>query len=463
MIPRALGLRALQTLAHAIAFLFSLMAIAGCRDALSPRANGDKATPSAAAAPRVSVVRPAPKRIERRTTQPGQIEAFQEAPLYAKVAGYVTKFYVDLGDQVRGPRYGDSGELVEEGQLLAELSIPEMDQELVQREAAIGQADAEFDQARAAVKVAQSAVFTARAQLEQARAAVDASEAEHERWKSEYRRVADLAANKVVTQKLADETKSQLEAAAAARRDAASRVEAATAMVAESEAKVEKAEADEATARARQKVAQADYARTAALAEYQRIEAPFDGTVSERNLDIGHFVQPAAAEKSKPLFTVVQTNVVRIFVNVPESDAALVDVGDAVTIRVPALDGKDFSGQVARRSSALDASTRTLRTEIDVTNADSALTPGMYVHAMIKLEVRDAALSLPATALRDENGETTCYCVAGGKAVRRKVETGLSDGVSVEIVSGLKSEEVVIEKNAGSLAEGQEVTVETKP
>jgi RND family efflux transporter MFP subunit len=134
-----------------------------------------------------------------------------------------------------------------------------------------------------------------------------------------------------------------------------------------------------------------------------------------------------------------------------------------VTIRVPALDGKDFSGQVARRSSALDASTRTLRTEIDVTNADGALTPGMYVHATIKLEVRDAALSLPATALRDENGETTCYCVAGGKAVRRKVETGLSDGVSVEIVSGLKSEEVVIEKNVGSLAEGQEVTVETKP
>ncbi|HVW37832.1 MAG TPA: efflux RND transporter periplasmic adaptor subunit, partial [Pirellulales bacterium] len=170
-----------------------------------------------------------------------------------------------------------------------------------------------------------------------------------------------------------------------------------------------------------------------------------------------------AAEKSKPLFTVVQTNVVRIFVNVPESDAALVDVGDAVTIRVPALDGKDFSGQVARRSSALDASTRTLRTEIDVTTADGALTPGMYVHATIKLEVRDAALSLPATALRDENGETTCYCVAGGKAVRRKVETGLSDGVSVEIVSGLKSEEVVIEKNVGSLTEGQEVTVETKP
>ena len=450
-------------ISRTVAALVPLLAIAGCQDGLSRKANGDKTQSASALAPRVSVVRPSPKRIERRTTQPGQIEAFQQAPLYAKVAGYVTKFHVDLGDQVRGPRYGDSGELVEEGQLLAELSIPEMDQEVVQREAAIGQADAEFDQARAAVKVAQSAVLTAHAQLEQARAAVDASEAEYERWKSEYQRVAYLAANKVVTQKLADETKNQLEAAAAARREAASRVEAATAMVAESEAKVEKAGADEAAARARQKVAQADYARTAALADYQHIEAPFDGTVSERNLDVGHFVQPAAAEKGKPLFTIVQINVVRVFVNVPESDAALVDVGDSVTIRVPALDGKVFSGQVARSSSALGAATRTLRTEIDIANSDGALRPGMYVHATIELEAHDAAVSLPATSLRSENGETTCYCIENGKAVRREVKAGLSDGLSVEIVSGLKGDELVVEKNLGSLADGQQVAVESKP
>lgn len=441
-----------------------LLAMAGCQNNPSTTAGADGANSGAAPAPRVAVVRPAAKRIERTTRQPGQVEAFQQAPLYAKVSGYVTKFYVDIGDDVRGPQYGKSEELVEQGQLLAELSIPEMDQELLEREAAIGQANAEFDQARASVKVARSAVLTAHAQLEQARALVDVSESDFKRWESEYRRVADLAANKVVTEKLADETKNQFEAAAAARRDASSRVEAATAIVAECEAKVEKAVADEAAARARQKVAQADYARTAALAEYQRILAPFDGTVSERNLDVGHFVHPAApTERSKPLFVVVQTDVVRIFVNVPEADAALVDVGDRVTIRVPALEGQEFSGQVARSARALDPATRTLRTEIDVPNPHGALRPGMYVQTAIQLESREAALSLPATALRSENGETACICVEDGKAARRTVKTGLSDGKAVEIVSGLAGDEIVVEKNVGSLADGQSVTAEAAP
>ena len=204
--------------------------------------------------------------------------------------------------------------------------------------------------------------------MEQARAAVDRSEADYQRWESEYRRVAELAAQKTVTSKLADETKNQLQAADAARRDAAAQVEAALALAAESEAKVEQAEADEAAARARQKVAESDHARSLALAEYQRIEAPFDGTVSERNLDVGHFVQPATAAQGKPLFVIVQTDVVRVFVNVPEADAALVNSGDPVAIRAPALDDREFSGQVARTAGVLDAATRTLRTEIDVPN-----------------------------------------------------------------------------------------------
>ena len=91
---------------------------------------------------RVATVRPGPKRIQRRTRQPGQVEAFQQAPLYAKVSGYVSKFYVDIGDAVRGPRSRASEERIERGQLLAELAVPEMDQELLQKEAAIGQANA---------------------------------------------------------------------------------------------------------------------------------------------------------------------------------------------------------------------------------------------------------------------------------------------------------------------------------
>src|SRR5262249_22633919 len=108
---------------------------------------------SASAAPlvRVTPIKPARKTLVRFTQQPGQIEAFEETPLYAKLAGYVEKMHVDIGDPITGPQHDESGKVVREGQLLAELSVPELHEELVQKEAAIGEAQAQIVQAAAAV------------------------------------------------------------------------------------------------------------------------------------------------------------------------------------------------------------------------------------------------------------------------------------------------------------------------
>ncbi|HQU46271.1 MAG TPA: efflux RND transporter periplasmic adaptor subunit, partial [Pirellulales bacterium] len=404
---------------------------------------------------RVTVIKPERKTMARQTRQPGQIEAFQQAPLYAKVPGYVRRFLVDIGDSVKGPCYGKSGGLIRRGQLLAEVAIPELSEELGQKHALVDQAKAEVAQASAAVKVARAALKPAEEQVEQALANQERAESDYAKWESEFSRVVKLAEAKAINSKLVDEERDALRKSDAGRRDAASRKEAALAAIEQVEAAIEKAEADEAAALARPEVAEADEARITAMVEYQRIEAPFDGTVSARNVDVGHFVQPAEAARARPLFTLVQTNVVRVFVDVPEADAPLVDRGDHAVLYVPALQKKEFPASVTRTAWALDPTTRTLRAEIDVPNESGELRPGMYVYATIVLAQSPEALVIPTTAVRAENGGSACFCIANGKLVRKPVMLGLKSGKDVEVAAGLTGDDVIVEKVSAELKEGQ--------
>ncbi|HVC98779.1 MAG TPA: efflux RND transporter periplasmic adaptor subunit [Pirellulales bacterium] len=453
----ALGFRIAHLRCYAA---FLLLVFVGCDGQWGGgNANNSNTNASVGETPaiRVTTVRPERKDLVRRTRQPGQVDAFRRAPLFAKVPGYVERFTRDIGDDVRGPRYDDDENLIERGELLAELSIPELDEQIREKEAVVGLKRAEIDQARANIKVAEAEVKTAKARLEQALAEVDRTTHDQEKWKSEYERVVKLTENRSVNTKVVDATRNEFQASQAASRDAAAKVDAANAAIAESEAYVEKAVADEVAAHERRRVAEADLAQTRALAEYRRIEAPFDGTISERNLDVGHFVQPADQAQTKPLFVVVQTDVVRVFVDVPEMEATLVDRGDRATIRVQSLSGRDFTGEVTRTAWALDStsSSRTLRTEIDVPNPDGVLRAGMYVYATVVLDERHEALSLPLTAVRRHEGNASCFCVEDGSLVEKPLEAGLSDGTDVEIVSGLGGDENVVQKVTPALAGGQ--------
>lgn len=427
------------------ALLIVVLGALGCQPPAEPKQPAEKK------AAQLATIQPQRKTIARTVRQPGQIEAFQQAPLYAKVPGYVRRFLVDIGDPVKGPYCDKQGQLIERGQLLAEVSIPELSEELAQKQAAVEQAKAEVDQARAAVKLARAAVSPAEQQYEQSLANVDSTNSDSSKWESEYQRVVKLAESRAINSKLVDEVGDQLEKSKAGRRDAFARKQASAAIIEQAQAAVEKAEADEAAARARQKVAEADHARVLALVEYQRIEAPFDGVISERNVDVGHFVQPAEAAQARPLYVLVQTDVVRVFVDVPEVDAVWVDRGDEAALRVPALGGKKFTGSVARTSWTLDPATRTLRTEIDVPNSGGELRPGMYVDATIVLEQHDDVLALPLTAVRTADGTATCFCIENGRPVKKTIELGLSDGKMVEVISGLSGDERLLEKATGNL------------
>ncbi len=408
---------------------------------------------------RVAVVRPQRKTIRRVSIQPGQIEAFDEARVFAKIPAYVEKYHVDIGDEVQGPRYDASGDRTERGQLMAELFAPELNRELQQKKAAVVQAGADVEQAQAAVKVAEANARAADAQLDEAVAATERFEGEFERWNSEYKRVAQLVSRSVVNQKVADETKAQLSAADAARKEAQAKVQSARSAAAASAAQVEKAQADEAAIRARRQVAEADHDRTLALVDYLRIEAPFDGIVSQRKADIGYFADSGGGNQAQPLFTVVRVDPVRVFVDLPEMDAPLAEVGDQATIRVQALAGRDFPGKVTRTAWALDSMTRTLHTEVDVPNADRVLRPGMYAQVSIELANSADALVVPASAVVTQGGQSWCFAIDNGKAIRKVVTLGIKSGGEVEIISGLNGDELLAKDRAASLSDGQAVEV----
>lgn len=427
-------------------------------------ANPPATNPTAPAIATVTVVKPERKTLRRFIEQPGRIEPYEQTPLFVKIAGYVEKVNVDIGDHVQ------------KGQVLAELSVPEMHEELKQKDALIAQAEAEVKQSEAAVEAAKANLKTAEAMVEEAKAGRKRALANHNRWQSEYKRVQDLVARKVLDQQVHDETLNQFEAAQAAREEVEAKVLSAEAARDESKAKRDKAEADVGAAKARRQVAQADRDRMAALVDYAKVRAPYNGIVVRRHIDTGHFLQPATSGKGEPLFVVINLEPLRIYVDVPEADAVGVADGAAARVRVQALGGQEFDGVVKRSSWSLDPHTRTLRTEIQLTPHEGKLRPGMYAYARITIETPNV-LTLPASALVTQNEQTFCFLVENGKAARTPVKIGMKDGQSVEVlkkqvkpseagkeaawVDFTRAEEVV-ERDAKALTDGQAVSVMNK-
>jgi RND family efflux transporter MFP subunit len=401
----------------------------------------------APAATQVETVQPTRKTIQRTSDQPGHVEAFEETPLYAKISGFVRMVNADIGDSVK------------EGQVLAELSVPEMVQELKQKDALVQQANADVAQAEAAVKAAAAAVATARAKITEAEATTKRSNAEYARAKAELARIERLVTENAIHKKLAEEAESEFEAADAARDEAAAKIESARAGLQEAEAKLTRAKADVVAATARVAVAEANRGFAETMLQYAKVTAPYDGVVTRRNIHKGHFI--SSTGNREPLYVVMRSDPVRIFVDVPEKDATSVKPGSRASIRVQALGSVELQGTVTRSAWALDETSRTLRSEIDVPNPDGELRPGMYAYAGIVVAEHADVLSLPASAVIKQGDKMVCCCVEGGKVVRKPITVGLNDGTSVEIVSGLDGSEQVVKANAGALTNGQSVQVKS--
>ncbi|MBL8795856.1 MAG: efflux RND transporter periplasmic adaptor subunit [Planctomycetia bacterium] len=396
-------------------FVVLLLGVAGCGK------RGPAAPPPAAEAPRasaVTLVKPQLQTLRCTIEQPAHIEAFEETPLVARIAGYVGKVNADIGDRVR------------KDDVLAELHVPEMEIELRQKEALVRQAEAE---------------------LKLAKDSLPLTEAEVKRTKSQAERFAKVGGNGVLDRENIEETQYSFEA---------------------SKARLEMARSEVSVREARLAVARENRDFAQAMLQYRLVRAPFDGVVVRRHIDTGHFLQPGAGASAQPLFVVASTGVMRVFADVSEAEAPLVSDGCPARIRVQTLKGQEFVGKVTRSSWSLDARARTLRVEIDLPNPQGVLRPGMYATVQLHAEFSNR-LTLPTTAVANQGVQTVCFQVVDGKTVSVPVQTGLRAAGLVEVLKKLRlpakpgetvwenftGEEACVQAGLAGLTDGQPVEV----
>ena len=412
------------------------------------RAYGASSTSTAAM--RVEVVTPKPRGLGRRVVQPGIVNAFDKADLYAKVSGYLVRQKVDIGDAVK------------KGDLLAEVDVPELFKSRDRAQAALLQAKAKLKLSEARVLTFDADRQTAAATVMQAEADIAKFTAAREYRQKERDRIAQLVQRNAVERRLLDEQEQMYQEAVAAERTGTAAVATARAALASAEARIAQARAEVEQSRVDVDAAAADLAKAQVLTDYTRITSPYEGIVTRRSFHDGDFIRSAAEGGNTPVLSVARSDLMRVVVMVPDLDVPYVDVGDPATIAVDALAGQVFQGKVSRFAYS-ETELKLMRTEVDLPNPDNKLRDGMYGTATLLLEPPSQNMTVPSTCLieQSDNGDGAVYLVRSGKVHRQRVRVGKDDGRECEIIEGLSLADHVVVRYNGSIAEG--LAVETSP
>jgi RND family efflux transporter MFP subunit len=331
---------------------------------------------------------------------PGNIQAVTEAPILARASGYVQRRYVDIGDRVT------------EGQLLADVEAPELDQQVRQAQAALEQSQSDLERANAA--------------LDQGKANESIAQVTASRWDNLVKRGA-------VSKQENDQYQAQFQAQSANVKALERAVDAAKGNIA---------------------AMQASLAGLKDMQGYLKVKAPFAGVVTLRNVDVGTLVNTG----STMLFRIAQTNLLRTYVNAPQSSAEDVHVGQMATLATPELPERKFSGAVTRTANALDPASRTLLVEVQVPNPEGKLLPGMYVEVDLHIPRKDPPIVLPSNTLSVRPEGTMVAVLDSSNAVHFQLVTlGRDFGSQIEILSGLSAGQQVIANPNDSVQEGVKV------
>lgn len=216
------------------------------------------------------------------------------------------------------------------------------------------------------------------------------------------------------------------------------------------------AEADRATVNSRQ----ADVARLERLQSYERVYAPFDGIITARNTDVGNLINAGAGTPSRELFHLSDLHKIRVFVSVPEANSRVAKPGSTATLTLDEYPGETFQGTLVRTANAIDPSTRTLLTEIDIDNPSGRLLPGAYAVVHFDLPKDAQSVTVPANTLVFRREGLTVAVVRDGKAQLVPVKIGRDYGAVVEVVAGLSAGDAIIVNPSDSLVSGTEVHAE---
>jgi RND family efflux transporter MFP subunit len=341
------------------------------RHALAAEAQADSV-------PRVSVISPDVSKPDFSTPLPAEVQPFVRAAIHARASGYLKSWSADIGDTVTN------------GQLLAEIETPELDQQILQ----------------------------AQAELDQADAARDLSKITADRW-------TDLLKTASVSEQETAEKTGDLALKKAA-------VEAANANV----------------------------QRLQQLKIFDRVTAPFDGTITKRNTDIGQLI---TANSGPELFDIAQVNPLRVYVQVPQPLIHAVTTGQAAQLTFQELPGRTFDARVTRTAGAVDPASRTLQVELQADNSHGEILSGSYA----QVRFGEITSTVPVLVLSDNalifraQGMQLAVVGSDNKVQLRSVKLGRDFGNSVEVLSGLNAADRVVINPPDSIADGETVVVAT--
>jgi membrane fusion protein, multidrug efflux system len=326
--------------------------------------------------PTVSIIHPSQTSKQVELELPGNITAFEEAPIYARVSGYLKHWFTDIGTRVA------------ERQPLAEIETPELDQELNQASAALAQANANLEIARISA----------------------------ERWQN-------LRQSDAVSQQ-------------------------------DTDVKVATWHARQADVQA----AEANVQRLKELANFKKLVAPFPGTITVRTMDAGTLI---TAGSSREIFRLARTDPLRVYVSLPQAYSQMVRTNDETVLTLAELPGQSFTGKVDRTAGAIDPVSRTLLTEILVSNRDGKLFPGAHAMVRVNLATGVNPVVVPVNTLlfRDQNGVQVGLVDSNGVVRLANVTMGRDYGTTVEIVHGLSETDNVILNPSDSLEAGTKVRI----
>jgi RND family efflux transporter MFP subunit len=404
---------------------------------------------------KVKVVSPRQGGIDRICVQPGTLEPFESADLYAKVSGFLVVQKVDIGSRVKA------------GQLLAQIDVPELGKQVKRDEASLEHEKAKVTQAEANITAAEAEAKAAAVGITLARTVYNAKSSYRKYRQKQLARLTELKDDNAIEEKVVDESHDQFQAAVESEAAAKESVSAAQERLVVAKAKIIQAKANLEETRASVKVAEATYERSKVLLGYTEITSPYDGVITRRTFNRGDFIRSAdASGEHVPILSVERTDKMRVVVQVPDRDVPYADVGDKADVETDAYPGRTIKAEVSRMAASEDEATRTMRTEIDVDNPDGKLRRGMYGRVTILLYPGNPnALTVPSAALigKAEGAQAEVWVMRQEFAHKLNVTIGADNGVRVEVLAGLKPADRVVVRANGPLQEGTPVrTAKTK-
>jgi membrane fusion protein (multidrug efflux system) len=365
--------------------------------------------------PTIPIVKVEKIRLERKLQLPGELLAYQNVPVHAKVEGYVKSITVDRGS------------VVKKGQLMISIFCPELDEKAKEGAAKLASAESSY-------RRAQSSEDSTRSKLIEAKARLDADKLTFERLQEASKTPGAVAQNEVdIQQKSVESDKA--------------RVESINQEVAGAHNLV--------IAEGHNITAARDVLKSLnAMTAYLQIKAPFDGVITERNVHEGSIVAIDADRTALPMVRIQEKDILRLVVAVPEASVSGTKIGTKIEFSVPAFVGKKFYGVVARPGYALDNSTRTMPVELNVYNQNGELEPGMFANVDWKVTRPYDTLFVPTSAVDADLKGTFVIRVKDGVTERVDVQRGLPMGNQMEVTGDLNEGDMVALKATNELKTG---------